>query len=98
VGADATFSYKIPLEDQIKEIGNLTGGKFSRVFDASAMATETGITALATYNDPDEKHKYFATTNDWFVVLVTPLSSPPPIKLTKIGSQSRLRKVSRSRR
>jgi len=67
-GADATFNYKIPFEDQIKEIGNLTGGKFSRVFDASAMATETGMTALATYTDPDEKHKYFATTNDWIPI------------------------------
>jgi hypothetical protein len=71
-GADATFSYRIPLEDQIKEIGRLTGGNFSRVFDASAMATETGMTALATYTDPDEKHKYFATTNDWFVECAFP--------------------------
>jgi len=65
IGADATFSYKIPLDDQIKEIGRLTGGKFSKIFDASSMATETGMTALATYTDPDGGQKYFATTNDW---------------------------------
>lgn len=65
VGADATFNYKIPLEDQIKEIGRITGGKFSRVFDASALAGETGMAALAASTAHDEDLKYFATVNDW---------------------------------
>jgi hypothetical protein len=65
VGADATFNYKIPVEEQIKEIGRITSGKFSRVFDTSAFASETGLGALAAYTDPDEGNKYFATTNGW---------------------------------
>jgi hypothetical protein len=65
IGADATFSYRIPFDEQIKEIGRLTYGKFSKVFDASANAADTGMTALATFTDPDGGQKYFATTNDW---------------------------------
>jgi hypothetical protein len=45
----------------------VTGGRFSKVFDASAMSTETGITALSTYN-LDGEQKYFATTNDWYAI------------------------------
>ena len=69
VGADETFSYKTTIEEQIKEIGRITGGKFSRVFDASAMASETGMGALTAYTDSDEEKKYFSTTNDWCVDL-----------------------------
>lgn len=65
VGADATFNYKLPLEDQLKEIASITNGKFSRVFDASSMATETGMEALAQHGDPEAEAKYFVTTNDW---------------------------------
>ena len=67
LGADATFSYKLPLDEQLSEIGRITGGKFSRVFDGSAFAAETGMEALAKHGDSDAKVKYFATTNDWFV-------------------------------
>jgi hypothetical protein len=31
------------------------------------MSTETGITALSTYN-LDGEQKYFATTNDWYAI------------------------------
>ncbi|KAH6719468.1 chaperonin 10-like protein [Leptodontidium sp. 2 PMI_412] len=65
VGADATFNYKLPLEEQLKEIASVTGGKFSRVFDASAMASQTGMEALAQHGDPKVEVKHFATTNDW---------------------------------
>jgi len=67
LGADATFSYKLPLDEQLSEIGRITGGKFSRVFDGSAFAAEAGMEALAKHGDSDAKVKYFATTNDWFV-------------------------------
>jgi NADPH:quinone reductase-like Zn-dependent oxidoreductase len=63
LGADATFSYKISLEEQIQEIGRVTGGRFSKVYDCSAMAAETGMAALAT--STDNEPRIFATTNDW---------------------------------
>jgi NADPH:quinone reductase-like Zn-dependent oxidoreductase len=63
IGADETFDYKIPLEEQIKEVGRVTGGKFSKVYDCSAMATETGMAALGTSIDTEPR--IFATTNDW---------------------------------
>ncbi|KAL2067553.1 hypothetical protein VTL71DRAFT_1978 [Oculimacula yallundae] len=65
LGADATFNYKLPMEEQLKEIARVTDGKFSRVFDASAMASQTGMEALARHGDPKVGVKYFATTNDW---------------------------------
>jgi NADPH:quinone reductase-like Zn-dependent oxidoreductase len=64
-GADATFNYRIPLEEQIKEIVRATEGKFSKVFDASAMAAETGMAALAASTEPKSEGRHFATTNDW---------------------------------
>jgi hypothetical protein len=63
VGADATLNHRIPLEEQLKEIEAVTDRNFSRVFDASAMATETGMKALASISKGAPK--YFTTTNDW---------------------------------
>lgn len=65
LGADATVSYKLSLAEQLKEIESITGGKFSRVFDASAMASQTGMEALFEHGDSKAGGKYFATTNDW---------------------------------
>ncbi|KAF8853745.1 GroES-like protein [Acephala macrosclerotiorum] len=65
LGADATFSYKLPLADQLAEITKVTKGNFSRCFDASAMASETGMEALAQCGHPDAQVKHFSTTNDW---------------------------------
>jgi hypothetical protein len=59
----------VSLDEQLSEIGRITGGKFSRVFDSTAFAAETGMEALAKYGDKDAKVKYFATTNDWSVHL-----------------------------
>lgn len=42
----------------------VTGGKFAKVFDASAMATDVGLGALLSVSNLDDKIKYFATTND----------------------------------
>ncbi len=64
LGADATFDYKIPIDQQLKEIEEITGSKLTRAFDASAMSTETGMKALAASS---AEIKYFATTNDWYV-------------------------------
>jgi hypothetical protein len=72
-GADATFNYRLTLEEQLAEIENITGGNFSRIFDASSMGAETGLEALAQNKSTNEK--YFSTTNDWLVPLFFP--SPP---------------------
>ena len=66
LGADETFDYKKTVEEQIEQIGKITGGKFKRVFDASAMAAATGMGVLEKYGGEGEK--WFATTNDWFVL------------------------------
>ncbi|KAE8446201.1 hypothetical protein EG329_012426 [Mollisiaceae sp. DMI_Dod_QoI] len=68
LGVDATFSYKIPLTEQLAEIAAIAKGKCSRCFDASAMAGETGMEALAQCGDPQVPVKYFATTNDWMPI------------------------------
>lgn len=65
LGADATFNYKVPLQEQLTEIKRITGGKYPRCYDASAMASETGMEALAQGGDSETKAKIFATTNDW---------------------------------
>jgi NADPH:quinone reductase-like Zn-dependent oxidoreductase len=65
-GADATFSYRISLEKQIEAIKSATGGKFSKLYDASGMATDTGMAALATSTEPHSAKKIFATTNNWY--------------------------------
>ncbi|PMD60399.1 GroES-like protein [Hyaloscypha bicolor E] len=68
LGADATYSHRLPPEDQLKEIALITGGKFLRVFDASAFGAEVGMAALAKHGDPNAKPKYFSTTNDWIPI------------------------------
>lgn len=69
LGADATFNYKIPLEEQLKEIRQVTGGNFSKIYDPSAFSAETGMAALATST---ESGRIFATTNDWRVPSPSP--------------------------
>ncbi|RDL38343.1 GroES-like protein [Venustampulla echinocandica] len=65
LGADATLSHRIPVAEQLQGIATITGGKFSRVFDASAMAGDTGMQALADQSSISDSAKYFTTTNDW---------------------------------
>ncbi len=81
MGADATFNHRLPFDEQLKDIAQIAGGKFSRVFDASAFAAETGLSALTQHGDPQAKVRYFATTNDW---LVPTLFQPSPIQADTI--------------
>lgn len=53
------------MEEQLAEIKRVTGGKFGRVFDASAWAHELSIKALETCSD--ESAKYFSSVDDWQV-------------------------------
>ncbi|KFY55512.1 hypothetical protein V496_06974 [Pseudogymnoascus sp. VKM F-4515 (FW-2607)] len=64
-GADSTFDYKLPLSDQLSHIRDTTNGNFSRVFDASAMGTETAIAAISQLASQHAPARYFSTTNDW---------------------------------
>lgn len=64
LGANAAFDCKIPIDQQLREIEEITGSKLTRAFDASAMWTETGMKALAASS---AELKYFPTTNDWYV-------------------------------
>ncbi|KAL5313402.1 hypothetical protein ACEPPN_019135 [Leptodophora sp. 'Broadleaf-Isolate-01'] len=68
LGADGIINHKLPLEDQLREVKTITGGRFSRVFDSSAMATETAIATLAKISNAQDGSKYFATTNDWTTI------------------------------
>jgi len=65
-GADAVFDYKLSVGEQIAEIERSTRGNFTRVFDASAFAGEAAMAAFAASKSTEQK--YFATTNDWFVL------------------------------
>jgi hypothetical protein len=64
LGADETYNHRLPLPEQLEAISTITGGKCAKVFDASAMATETGLGMLSS----GEGKKYFATTNDWMPI------------------------------
>ncbi|OBT98834.1 hypothetical protein VE01_03434 [Pseudogymnoascus verrucosus] len=64
-GAEAVFDYKLPLDEQLATIQQVTNGNFTRVFDASAMGTETGIDAVTQVADQRAPERYFSTTNDW---------------------------------
>ncbi|KFY06771.1 hypothetical protein V492_07747 [Pseudogymnoascus sp. VKM F-4246] len=64
-GAESTFNYKLPLSEQLANIREITGGNFTRVFDASAMGTETGIGAIVQVADQKAPVRYYSTTNDW---------------------------------
>ncbi|EPE33528.1 GroES-like protein [Glarea lozoyensis ATCC 20868] len=64
LGADSVLSHKDPPEEQLKGVESITKSNFSRIFDASAMAGEFSMQALAELGEKN-KPKYFATTNDW---------------------------------
>lgn len=62
-GANATFDNRASEAEQLAAIKDITGGRFSRVVDASAQAAELSLKALET--STVEGKKYFATVNDW---------------------------------
>lgn len=61
----STFDYNSGLEDQLKAILDVTGGKVSRVFDAVAMDDPVIIKKLFEHDLLKSRPKFFATTNDW---------------------------------
>jgi hypothetical protein len=62
VGANATFSYKLSLENQLKEIKSITKNNYRLVIDTSAAAMETALKALDAIDVPE---KAFATVDNW---------------------------------
>ncbi|KIX93685.1 uncharacterized protein Z520_10591 [Fonsecaea multimorphosa CBS 102226] len=58
-----TFDYKKPIEEQVKEVVDITSGEISRIFDA--VAAENPITAKELFKASKSDRRLFATTNDW---------------------------------
>jgi NADPH:quinone reductase-like Zn-dependent oxidoreductase len=86
LGATEVIDYKLPQEEQISIITDMTSGKLHRIFDAVASNHEFAATLYKSLPSSSEE-KYFSTTNDW-----TPLSSADfngahiePVKLGPIG-------------
>jgi hypothetical protein len=63
LGADATFDYGQPLEDQLAEIKTITQGNFWGVFDSSAASYKTAFEALSKVSTAIEKN--LSTTDNW---------------------------------
>lgn len=63
IGATATVNNRLTVDEQVAEIKKATGGKFARVFDASAYGYELAIKALETAST--EKEKWFSSVDDW---------------------------------
>ncbi|KAH8596183.1 chaperonin 10-like protein [Bisporella sp. PMI_857] len=76
VGANATFSYKLSLENQLKEIKSITKNNYRLVIDTSAAAMETALKALDAIDVPE---KAFATVDNW-----TPMEPQPLIKVHRL--------------
>ncbi|KIW96823.1 uncharacterized protein Z519_02214 [Cladophialophora bantiana CBS 173.52] len=58
-----TFDYKKPIEEQVKEVVDVTSGDISRIFDA--VAAEDPVTAKELFKASKSIKRLFATTNDW---------------------------------
>jgi len=57
------FDYKVPIEQQVKEVLDMTSGKASKVFDA--VASEDPVICKELFKATQTMNKFFATTNDW---------------------------------
>ncbi|KIW10195.1 hypothetical protein PV08_11156 [Exophiala spinifera] len=57
------FDYKVPLEEQVKAVMEITSGKVSKIFDAAAA--DDPLLAKELFKATNEANKCFATTNDW---------------------------------
>ncbi|OAP56807.1 hypothetical protein AYL99_08919 [Fonsecaea erecta] len=58
-----TFDYKKPIEEQVKEVVDITSGEISRIFDA--VAADDPVTAKELFKASKSDGRFFATTNDW---------------------------------
>lgn len=57
------FDYKVPVEDQVKQVLDITSGKASKVFDA--VASDDPAICKQLFKTIQASDKFFATTNDW---------------------------------
>ncbi len=62
-GASATVNNRSSIDEQLADIKTITGGRFARVFDASALGYELAIRALQTSSSQSER--WFTTVDDW---------------------------------
>jgi len=73
-GAEHTFDYNLPLDEQLKFINKTTGGKFCKVLDTAASPTNVtaGMAMLERTSVPGKDQiKKFASTDDW-----SPMEAP----------------------
>lgn len=68
MGATATIDNRISIDEQLREIAQVTEGQFALVFDASTYGTDLALRALDTLSTA--KTKYFSTVDDWLVLVV----------------------------
>ena len=64
LGADATLDYRKSEDEQLKDVGSITGGNFSMVYDTVAKSPGLAMRMLKEVSKSD-KEKQFATTDDW---------------------------------
>jgi NADPH:quinone reductase-like Zn-dependent oxidoreductase len=60
-GAETVFDNRASLEEQAEKIKAITGGKFSKIFDASGKGNEVAVEA---FKHSTESAKYFTSVND----------------------------------
>lgn len=57
------FDYKVPVEEQLKNVLDITSSKASKVFDA--VASDDPAICKQLFKAIESSDKFFATTNDW---------------------------------
>ncbi|PGG98961.1 hypothetical protein AJ79_08736 [Helicocarpus griseus UAMH5409] len=62
-GAEAVFDYKKPVNEQVKDVLDITKGKVHRVFDAAATGDEFAKELFKKL--PAQSPKLFSSTNTW---------------------------------
>ncbi|KAB5575460.1 chaperonin 10-like protein [Coniochaeta sp. 2T2.1] len=77
-GATATFDHSLDIPSQVAEIKKVTGGKFTRILDASARAHDTAVAALEQVSSATEG-KICCTVNTW-----SPVTTPPGVELYRV--------------
>lgn len=57
------FDYKKSIDEQVKEVMEITSGKVARIFDA--VAADDPVLPRELFKVSKSSHKFFSTTNDW---------------------------------
>ncbi|EGE83489.1 hypothetical protein RJZ56_005540 [Blastomyces dermatitidis] len=85
-GATAVFDYKKPIEEQVKDVLNITKGKVHRVFDAAASGDAFAKELFKRL--PKEGPKLFCSTNTWSGIADFEGGKTKLVELGQIGRPS----------